>query len=72
MEELDSDKQLMRCGSSVATRDIVQFVELRKFVRGNTWDKEMLAKEVLFEIPHQLVDWMTKHGVKPLPKPTSP
>jgi hypothetical protein len=36
----------------VAARDIVQFVELRKFLkRGNTWDKEDLAKEVLFEIP---------------------
>ena len=71
MEELDSDQQLLRCGSSVATRDIVQFVELRKFVRGNSWDKEMLAKEVLYEIPNQVVEWMTKRGVKPLPKPSS-
>ena len=31
----------------VAARDIVQFVELRKFLeRGNTWNKEMLAKHV--------------------------
>jgi hypothetical protein len=70
MEELDSDKQLLRAGSHVAARDIVQFVELRKFVRGNTWDKEMLAKEVLYEIPNQLVQWMTQRKIKPLPKPT--
>ena len=68
MEELDSDKQLLRVGGSVAARDIVQFVELRKFVRANTWDKEMLAKEVLHEIPNQLVSWMTQRGIKPLPQ----
>ena len=70
MEELDSDKQLLRAGSRVAARDIVQFVELRKFVRGNTWDKEMLAKEVLYEIPNQLVHWMTQRKIQPLPKPS--
>ena len=39
-------------GEDVASRDIVQFVELRKFLsKGMAWDKEALAKEVLFEIP---------------------
>lgn len=70
MEELDSDKNLLRAGSHVASRDIVQFVELRRFVRNGTWDKEMLAKEVLHEIPNQLVSWMTTRGIKPLPRPT--
>ena len=70
MEALDSDDGLLRSGQLVATRDIVQFVELRKFIRGHTWDKEMLAKEVLYEIPNQVVGWMTTRGIKPLPKPS--
>ena len=28
----------------------------------------MLAKEVLHEIPNQLVSWMTQRGIKPLPQ----
>ncbi len=36
----------------MASRDIVQFVELRKFLKKeNTLAKEELAKEILFEIP---------------------
>jgi hypothetical protein len=42
--------RLLRCGNLIAKRDIVQFVELRKFlvtgVRGEppSWSKELLAK----------------------------
>jgi Copine len=55
METLDCDKGLLSSGNMVAARDIVQFVELRKFVRpGQVWDKEMLAKQVLAEIPNQV------------------
>ncbi len=51
-----------------AVRDIVQFVELRRFVdpRSGSWDKAMLARAVLAEVPRQLVDWMKSRGVKPL------
>jgi len=67
MEYLDSDKAMLRSGGRVASRDIVQFVELRKFVNpGGRWNKEMLAKSVLAEVPKQLVDWMTIRGVKPI------
>jgi len=67
MEYLDSDKAMLRSGGRVASRDIVQFVELRKFVNpGGRWNKEMLAKSVLAEVPKQLVDWMTIRGVKPV------
>ncbi len=65
MEELDSDDKLLRHAGRVAQRDIVQFVEMRKFVRQGYWDKELLAKEVLAEIPFQVVGWMKKRGLKP-------
>lgn len=67
MEELDCDGKLMRSHGRVAARDIVQFVEMRKFVgRDGRWNKEMLAKEVLAEIPNQVVGWMKIRGVKPV------
>merc|ERR1719510_2401628 len=70
MEALDSDDKLLRANGRVASRDIVQFVELRKFLMNfgggqMTWNKEALAKEVLAEVPKQLVSWMTKRGIKP-------
>lgn len=71
MEALDSDKEMLRAGQYVASRDIVQFVELRKFIaHGNTWNKEMLAREVLHEIPQQVVGWMMKRGIKPMTRPS--
>merc|ERR1712019_130470 len=59
MEELDSDDRLLRQDNMVAARDIVQFVELRKFIQSNgTWSKDQLAKEVLAEVPAQLLSFM--------------
>ena len=49
----------------VAARDIVQFVELRKFLQGGGWSKELLAKAVLAEIPTQLSGWMKLKSLKP-------
>jgi len=69
MDDLDSDEELLRSGSLVAQRDIVQFVELRKFLHANgSWSKEMLAKEVLAEIPDQLLSYMKSKGFQP-PQP---
>lgn len=75
MDELDSDDKLLRCGGLTAKRDIVQFVELRKFLvlGGNrgappAWSKELLAKAVLAEIPRQLTDWMKSKGFQPRPR----
>ena len=65
MDELDSDDSLLRSGSLVAQRDIVQFVELRKFLSGGSWSKEALAKDVLAEIPAQLKGWMKLNGFQP-------
>ena len=30
-----------------------------------TWDKEMLAKQVLAEIPQQVVQWMSMRKIQP-------
>ena len=68
MEELDSDDQLLQLGSSVAKRDIVQFVELNQFLNTGFlggWDKELLAREVLAELPGQIVGFMRAGGHKP-------
>jgi len=66
MDALDSDDKLLRCGSLVAQRDIVQFVELRKFLTGGgRWSKESLARAVLAEIPGQLQGWMKANSFKP-------
>ena len=60
-------KIFCRAGGRLAARDIVQFVEMRKFLISNgMWDHEALAKEVLAEVPNQVVKWMTLRGIKPL------
>ena len=66
MEALDSDDGLLRHGGKVAARDIVQFVELRKFVTPDKlWDKALLAKEVLAEVPQQVTGWMKMKNIPP-------
>jgi len=69
MDELDSDESLLRNDGHTAERDIVQFVDMQRFVRGSgahtSWNKEMLAREVLAEIPEQLVGYMKNKGFKP-------
>ena len=58
---------LLRSQGGVAVRDIVQFVKMEKFQFDNgTWDRGSLAKEVLAEVPNQVVKWMTMRGIKPL------
>jgi len=62
MEELDGDDVKPRTGS----RDIVQFVELRKFLLpAGGWSHELLAKSVLAEVPGQLTAWMKNAGFTP-------
>jgi len=65
MDALDSDDRLLRSGGMVARRDIVQFVEMRKFVSGGVWNKELLAKAVLAEIPKQLSTYMRMQSLNP-------
>jgi len=71
MDELDSDDSLLTNNGKTAQRDIVQFVEMQKFVSGTgshyvTWNKDLLAREVLFEIPDQLVGYMKAKKFKPI------
>jgi len=71
MDELDSDDSLLSHGGRTAKRDIVQFVEMQKFISNTgyhnqvTWNKELLAREVLAEIPEQLVGYMKSKKFQP-------
>jgi len=66
MDILDGDQNRLQYQGQVAKRDIVQFVEMRKFVsREGGWNKELLAKAVLAEIPGQLTGWMKMKGFVP-------
>ncbi|XP_071534186.1 copine-8-like isoform X2 [Panulirus ornatus] len=71
MEQLDGDENRLSFGGRYAERDIVQFVELRRHLgqMGNRSQisQARLAKDVLAEIPQQLVSWMRIHGYHPRP-----
>ena len=74
MEELDGDDiRITTQKGKVASRDIVQFVPLRKFYNPSTvgrldseQTKSNLAKEVLAEIPDQLISYMKMKQIEPL------
>lgn len=77
MKELDSDNVRLAVDGKYAERDMVQFVQLNKFLTesGATIRSQAeLAKEVLAEIPEQLTSFMKLHNIKPQmsPKPSSP
>jgi len=66
MEELDGDDAKPRSG----TRDIVQFVELRRFLLpSGGWSHELLAQSVLAEVPGQVTSWMRSAGFIPRERP---
>lgn len=72
MVELDSDDGPLEIGNMRATRDIVQFVELSKYInvdeQMNVVDADAeneLAKQVLFEVPTQVVNYFEMQGIKP-------
>uniref|UniRef100_A0A914GUB6 Uncharacterized protein n=1 Tax=Globodera rostochiensis TaxID=31243 RepID=A0A914GUB6_GLORO len=75
MKVLDSDKRLLSSHKKFAKRDIVQFVQMRKFLppHRSLSDQELatakakLAKEVLFEVPAQLIGYMKSKGIYPRP-----
>jgi hypothetical protein len=80
MDELDSDDQLLTANGRTAKRDIVQFVPFRKFFkRGGAispYEQErlqyLLAKEVLAEVPTQIVSYMKANNVIPRPQQRQP
>ncbi|XP_063953794.1 copine-8-like isoform X1 [Lytechinus pictus] len=76
MEVLDADKQALSFRGQVAQRDIVQFVPFRDYISstgGNVGlSQARLAKDVLAEVPDQVLGFMKTKGITPdkLPKPT--
>lgn len=68
MNFLDGDKGLLTHGGQTAKRDIVQFVPFTKFKGAGQY---ALAKEVLAEVPEQVLQYMDQHKVYP-PDPIPP
>uniref|UniRef100_A0A3B3TGG1 Copine family member 9 n=1 Tax=Paramormyrops kingsleyae TaxID=1676925 RepID=A0A3B3TGG1_9TELE len=74
MEELDGDDVRVSSRGRLAERDIVQFVPFRDYIdpTGNqVLSMARLAKDVLAEIPEQLLSFMKSKGVEPRPAPAT-
>uniref|UniRef100_A0A8C4M286 Copine family member 9 n=1 Tax=Equus asinus asinus TaxID=83772 RepID=A0A8C4M286_EQUAS len=72
MEELDGDDVRVSYRGRYAERDIVQFVPFRDYVdrSGNqVLSMARLAKDVLAEIPEQLLSYMRTRDIQPRPPP---
>uniref|UniRef100_A0A671MQB9 Copine Vb n=1 Tax=Sinocyclocheilus anshuiensis TaxID=1608454 RepID=A0A671MQB9_9TELE len=72
MVELDGDDIRISSRGKLAERDIVQFVPFRDYMdrTGNhVLSMARLAKDVLAEIPDQLISYMKSRGIKPNPAP---
>ncbi|XP_063081288.1 copine-9 isoform X2 [Cavia porcellus] len=72
MEELDGDDVRVSSRGRFAERDIVQFVPFRDYVdrSGNqVLSMARLAKDVLAEIPEQLLSYMRTRDIQPRPPP---
>lgn len=67
MDELDADTVPLSYNGLNAVRDIVQFVPFRNFqsVSNPTLARAYLAKEVLAEIPDQVVEYMKNKRITP-------
>ncbi|RWS12337.1 uncharacterized protein B4U79_04843 [Dinothrombium tinctorium] len=68
MDELDSDDVILSVDGCNAARDIVQFVPINRFLSrdGSSIRSQVeLAREVLYEVPDQIVSYMSSRGFKP-------
>jgi hypothetical protein len=67
MEELDGDSVTLQVNGVSAARDIVQFVPFKDFqqIENPLNAKSYLAREVLAEIPTQLVGYMKSRNIVP-------
>jgi len=83
MDALDCDAGLLTQDGRTARRDIVQFVPFRNFIGSSSPDgmisaqerayvQAQLAKEVLAEVPEQVVGFMKSRGIAPLPPNAQP
>ena len=66
MEILDGDEEALYSTAfrKYMAADIVQFVPYNEFKA----NPHLLAKEVLDEVPGQLLNFMRKHNIQPFPK----
>jgi hypothetical protein len=71
MNELDADTVPLVFNGVKAQRDIVQFVPFRNFQRLQNLSaaKAYLAKEVLAEVPEQIVGYMKSRNIQPIQQP---
>ncbi|XP_073229947.1 copine-8-like isoform X2 [Porites lutea] len=67
MEELDGDTVRLSSRGRNAERDIVQFVPFRDFQTQGALAGDLLTKEVLAEVPDQLLSYMKSNAIKPKP-----
>ncbi|RUS68814.1 hypothetical protein EGW08_023425 [Elysia chlorotica] len=71
MDILDGDDVRLSSRGRYAERDIVQFVPFRNFLQSGSASIHVsqahLAKEVLAEIPEQILGYMKRYGIKPRP-----
>ncbi|XP_059152171.1 copine-8-like [Physella acuta] len=75
MRYLDGDDERLCSQGRYAERDIVQFVAFRDFLTGRgsmDVSRALLAKEVLAEIPDQILSYMNRYRIKPKPPLPSP
>lgn len=71
MEALDGDKHRLSYGGRTASRDIVQFVSLMEQTRGKSHVEgvEAMSRELLAEIPGQLLSYFMSRNITPNPRP---
>ncbi|XP_012937679.1 copine-8 [Aplysia californica] len=70
MDILDGDDQRLSANGKYAERDIVQFVPFRNFLSGGGSmhvSQAFLAKEVLAEVPDQVLSYMKRYNIKARP-----
>ena len=59
--------------SSQFKRDIVQFVEMRRYLAGpGQWNRQGLLNDVLAEVPKQMLLFMASKALKPLQRNNGP
>lgn len=65
MNALDADGKGLRSGSSVASRDIVQFVPFREMMKKGAG---ALSETTLAEVPSQVLQYMSNKRITPNPR----
>ncbi|XP_068226993.1 copine-8-like isoform X2 [Palaemon carinicauda] len=70
MEELDGDVVRLSSNGRYAVRDVVQFVPFMQFLKGGgdpLSARMKLAREVLAEVPDQILSYMKSNNIDPQP-----